>query len=228
MSKRRGGASDAWAPAPRQKQEATKAVPPTINPRRSVERIVIPLMKRFRSRTARIRRRARVLREGRTWKRSGSSKGRRVQLAGWEDLARVATLEGFEPSISTLKGWRAGPLHHRVGVGRTQKSSTRVSGGPGEVDVGLVGLRAEQGTHGGPGTRGCVHLDQGAEDESAAEEQQDGGDDLNQEHGSLPPGPAYEKVRPDQVQSFAYSSLFRKLFAFGARAEGPELGVRCQ
>ncbi len=26
----------------------------------------------------------------------------------------VATLEGFEPSISTLKGWRAGPLHHRV------------------------------------------------------------------------------------------------------------------
>jgi hypothetical protein len=26
----------------------------------------------------------------------------------------MATLEGFEPSISTLKGWRAGPLHHRV------------------------------------------------------------------------------------------------------------------
>lgn len=24
------------------------------------------------------------------------------------------TLEGFEPSVSTLKGWRAGPLHHRV------------------------------------------------------------------------------------------------------------------
>jgi hypothetical protein len=26
----------------------------------------------------------------------------------------MATLEGFEPSFSTLKGWRAGPLHHRV------------------------------------------------------------------------------------------------------------------
>ena len=28
----------------------------------------------------------------------------------------VATLVGFEPTISTLKGWRAGPLHHRVSV----------------------------------------------------------------------------------------------------------------
>jgi hypothetical protein len=26
----------------------------------------------------------------------------------------LATLVGFEPTISTLKGWRAGPLHHRV------------------------------------------------------------------------------------------------------------------
>ncbi len=33
---------------------------------------------------------------------------------------RVATLVGFEPTISTLKGWRAGPLHHRVGIGRTR------------------------------------------------------------------------------------------------------------
>ncbi len=37
----------------------------------------------------------------------------------------VATLEGFEPSISTLKGWRAGPLHHRVGK-RTGRKARRV------------------------------------------------------------------------------------------------------
>jgi hypothetical protein len=29
----------------------------------------------------------------------------------------VATLVGFEPTISTLKGSRAGPLHHRVRLG---------------------------------------------------------------------------------------------------------------
>lgn len=35
----------------------------------------------------------------------------------------LATLEGFEPSISTLKGSRAGPLHHRVVAdGRPQHS----------------------------------------------------------------------------------------------------------
>jgi site-specific DNA recombinase len=39
----------------------------------------------------------------------------RKMEAGPIDGSRVATLAGFEPAISTLKGWRAGPLHHRVG-----------------------------------------------------------------------------------------------------------------
>ncbi len=37
----------------------------------------------------------------------------------------LATLEGFEPSISTLKGWRAGPLHHRVWDRRTKLHPAR-------------------------------------------------------------------------------------------------------
>ncbi len=41
-----------------------------------------------------------------------------------ETKSGVATLEGFEPSISTLKGWRAGPLHHRVRGGRKVKFIT--------------------------------------------------------------------------------------------------------
>ena len=40
---------------------------------------------------------------------------RRGLETGAMDESRMATLVGFEPTISTLKGSRAGPLHHRVG-----------------------------------------------------------------------------------------------------------------
>ena len=40
---------------------------------------------------------------------------------------QLATLVGFEPTVSTLKGWRAGPLHHRV---RGRKSEYRTSSTP--------------------------------------------------------------------------------------------------
>ena len=39
-------------------------------------------------------------------------------------MAELATLEGFEPSVSSVKGWRAGPLHHRV---RCRKREYRTS-----------------------------------------------------------------------------------------------------
>jgi hypothetical protein len=37
----------------------------------------------------------------------------------------MATLVGFEPTFSTLKGWRAGPLHHRVKRGQCRQLSCR-------------------------------------------------------------------------------------------------------
>ena len=40
-----------------------------------------------------------------------------------------ATLVGFEPTVSTLKGWRAGPLHHRVS-GRKREYRTSAGAGP--------------------------------------------------------------------------------------------------
>jgi hypothetical protein len=108
----------------------------------------------------------------------------------------MATLVGFEPTISTLKGWRAGPLHHRVTGGGTPKFTTQGSGCPGQLEV--VRLRL-QGPWARPNERPRpfrgVDLQEGPEDEPAPEEQKRGGGDLNEKHGSFPPSPAYEKVR---------------------------------
>jgi hypothetical protein len=44
------------------------------------------------------------------------------------------------------------------------------------------------GAYGGARARGGVDLEQGAEDETAPEEQEQGSDDLNDEHGSVSSG----------------------------------------
>ena len=74
--------------------------------------------------------------------------------------------------------------------------------------------RTRSGAYGGARACGGVDLEQGAENEAASKEQEQGSDDLNGEHGPCPPGPSllFTTVRTGPE--------FRLIFAFWQEVVG--------
>ena len=86
------------------------------------------------------------------------------------------------------------------------------------MDLGLGLDQATAVTEGRGRARGSVDLEEGPEDEGAAQEQERGGDDLNDQHGSLSSGPTLRhgtvRAGPEFRSIFALEQAnFRRTFA---------------